>query len=285
MYIVVGGTGHVGSAVAKSLLKDGEPVTIVTRSANKVDAWRGLGAEVALADVHDIAAMREVFRQGKRAFLLNPPADTSGNTDLEERRTVHCLLEALEGSGLEKVVAQSAIGARPGEECGDLTVLYGLEVGLKNQSVPACIIRAGYYYSNWDAMMEPARKNGVLSTMLPADRKIPMVAPADLGRVAARLLREPADQTGLYPVEGPERCSPNDVAAGLAAVLARSVRVEEIPRAAWESTFRGMGFSDAAARSYARMTAATVDSADFPDNPIRGTISLLTYLESIQGQA
>ena len=31
MFIVLGATGHVGSEVAKTLLEDGEAVTVVTR--------------------------------------------------------------------------------------------------------------------------------------------------------------------------------------------------------------------------------------------------------------
>ena len=282
MYIVVGGTGRVGSAVAKTLLDDGEAVTVVTRNPEKAAPWRQRGAAVALADVHDVTSMREVFRRGTRAFLLNPNADISSDTDREERRTVHCLLEALEaleGSGLEKVVAESTMGAQPGEACGDLNVLYELEVGLRNQPIPASVIRAAYYYSNWDPMVAPVTKDGVLSSMLPADLELPMVAPEDLGRFAARLLREPVEQTGIHPVEGPERYSPNDVAACFAAVLGRAVRVNVIPRESWEETYRSLGFSDAAAHSYARMTAATVDGPEYPEDSIRGSISLQTYIE------
>ncbi|WP_434714803.1 NmrA family NAD(P)-binding protein (plasmid) [Rhizobium sp. YTUHZ045] len=281
MYIIVGGTGRVGSAVAKTLLDQGEAVTIVTRNPEKAGAWRQRGAEVALADVRDVISLRTVFRRGKRAFLLNPNADIASDTDREERETVRCLLEAIEGSGLEKVVAQSTMGAQPGEQCGDLNVLYELEAGLRNQPIPASIIRAAYYYSNWDAMVGPVTKDGVLSTMLPADLRLPMVAPEDLGRVAARLLQEPIEQIGIYAVEGPERYSPNDVAAAFAAALGRAVRVEVIRREAWEDAYRNLGFSDAAAHSYARMTALTADGPEYPEDSIRGSISLQTYIDGL----
>jgi uncharacterized protein YbjT (DUF2867 family) len=278
MYIVVGGTGHVGSAVARTLLADGEAVTVVTRNPEKAGAWRQRGAEVAVADVHDVTSLREVFRHGQRAFLLNPNADISSDTDREERETVRCLLEAIEGSGLEKVVAESTMGAQSGKELGDLNVLHELEVGLRNQPIPASVIRAAYYYSNWDTMLEPVTKDGVLSTMLPADLTLPMVAPEDLGRVAARLLQEPIEQIGMYPVEGPERYSPNDVAACFAAALGRAVRVDVIPRENWEDAYRSLGFSDAAACSYARMTALTADGPEYPEDSIRGSISLQDYV-------
>ncbi|AJD42442.1 NmrA family NAD(P)-binding protein [Rhizobium sp. SEMIA 4085] len=278
MYIVVGGTGHVGSAVAQTLLDEGEAVTVVTRNSEKAGAWRQRGAEVAVADVHDVTSLREVFRSGKRAFLLNPNADISSDTDREERETVRCLLEAIEGSGLDKVVAESTMGAQPGEECGDLNILYELEVGLRNQPIPASVVRAAYYYSNWDTMVGPVTKDGVLSTMLPADLTLPMVAPEDLGRVAARLLQEPIEKIGIHPVEGPKRYSPNDVAAAFAAALGRAVRVDVIPRENWEDAYRSLGFSDAAAHSYARMTALTADGPEYPEDPIRGSISLQTYI-------
>lgn len=278
MYIVVGGTGHVGSAVAQTLLEEGKAVTVVTRNSDKAGAWRLRGAEVAVADVHDVTSLREVFRNGKRAFLLNPNADISSDTDREERETVRCLLDAIEGSGLEKVVAESTMGAQPGEECGDLNILYELEAGLRNQPIPASVIRAAYYYSNWDTMVGPVTKDGVLSTMLPADLTLPMVAPEDLGRVAARLLQEPLEQIGIHPVEGPKRYSPTDVAAAFAAALGRAVRVEVIPRENWEGAYRSLGFSDAAAHSYARMTALTADGPEYPADPIRGSISLQTYI-------
>jgi uncharacterized protein YbjT (DUF2867 family) len=124
MFILVGGTGHVGSATAKALLAQEQSVTIVARTASKAKTSCERGANVAVVDVRDVDALREVFREGRRAFLLNPNADPASDTDREERATVRCLLEALEGSGLEKVVAQSTYGARPGERCGDLTVLH-----------------------------------------------------------------------------------------------------------------------------------------------------------------
>lgn len=117
--------------------------------------------------------------------------------------------------------------------------------------------------------------------MLPAELKLPMVAPEDLGRVAARLLQAPVEQIGIYPVEGPKRYSPNDVAAAFADALGRAVRVDVIPRETWEDAYRSLGFSDAAAHSYARMTALTADGPEYPEDPIRGSISLQTYISKL----
>jgi len=279
MHIILGGTGHVGSATVAALLARREPVTLVTRDAAKAEGWRRRGAKIAVADVRDIASLRGVFRQGKRVFLLNPPADPASDTDVEERRTVETIVAALEGSGLQRIVALSTYGAHSGERCGDLTTLYELERAVRAQPIPASIIRAAYYMSNWDYALETARRAGVVQTFFPVDFKLSMVAPRDVGQLAARLLVEPAGQTGLHHVEGPQRYSPNDVAAALAVVLGKPVQAVSVPRSEWESTFESMGFSKLAAFSYARMTAFTVDE-QYPSSTALtlGAISLREYL-------
>lgn len=280
MFIVLGATGHVGSVVAETLIAAGEPVTAVTRSAEKAAAWRARGAEAAVCDVRDAAALRAVFRRGRRAFLLNPPADPATDTDAEEHRTAASIVQALAGSGLEKVVLESTYGAQPGERCGDLNVLHDFEQALAGQPIPAMVQRAAYYMSNWDPALDAARK-GSPPSMLPADLVLPMVAPADLGRAAARLLREPADRTGIHYVEGPRRYSATDVATAFAKALGRDVTVSVTPREQWVDGFRALGFSDAAARSYARMTAATVAGPMTPAAPERGSVRLDDYIAAL----
>jgi uncharacterized protein YbjT (DUF2867 family) len=63
-YVVLGATGHVGSAVADGLLKSGVPVTVGTRDEEKASSWRSRGADAAVVDVKDSDALREVFRKG-----------------------------------------------------------------------------------------------------------------------------------------------------------------------------------------------------------------------------
>jgi uncharacterized protein YbjT (DUF2867 family) len=284
MHVVLGATGHVGSAVTMALLDRGQPVTVVTRNRDRAEPFRRRGAEVAVVDVGDTSGLRAVLQRGRHAFLLMPPADPATDTVAEERRTVAAIVRALEGIHLEKVVVQSTYGARPGEGLGDLGVLYEFEQAVRAVGLRTSVVRAAYYMSNWDGALDTARAEGVVHTFLPADFALPMVAPSDLGRVAARLLTEDVDHTGLHCVEGPEHYSAADVAGAFATALARDVRVVETPRAAWIDAFRALGFSPAAAASYARMTALTVDGAERPAAPERGPTTLTHYIASLVHQ-
>lgn len=282
MYVIMGGTGHVGSATAEALLARGAAVTLVTRSADRAEEWRAKGADIAEADVEDVASLREAFRRGRRALLLNPPADTTTDTDTVERRTVAKILAALEGSGLEKVVAESTGGAQPGDRIGDLNVLWELEEGLRAQAIPAAINRAAYYMSNWDGQLDAVRRTGKLQTLFPADLALPMVAPHDLGQAVATRLSSSLDDVGVRYVEGPRLYTSDDVARAFSQALGRPVAVEVTPRDRWKQAFLGLGFSDAAAESYARMTAVAVDSGfDVSGDPLRGTTTLDTYIRDL----
>jgi uncharacterized protein YbjT (DUF2867 family) len=286
MFIVMGATGHVGSAAAEYLLQAGHEVTVVTRNAERAQRrWGGTRARIAEADANDPSSLRAVFRQGRRAFLLNPPADVSTDTDAVERRTVAGILAALEGSGLEKVVAQSTAGARPGERIGDLTVLWELEEGLRRQAIPAAINRGAFYMSNWDDQLEAVRETGVLTSLYPRDVPLPMAAPRDLGEAAARRLLSPVWDVEVQYVEGPRRYTAGDVARAFAHALGQSVEVSVIPRGRWEDEFRELGFCELAAKSYVRMTATSLDDLGLPADSICGVVTLERYIRELVNQA
>lgn len=282
MYIIMGGTGHVGSATAEALLARGEDVTILTRNAERAGRWQDFGAKVLEADIEDIESLRAAFRRGQRALILNLPAEVHTDTATVERTRVARILSALDGSGLEKVVAISTGGAQPGERLGDLNVLWELEEGLRRQAIPAAIHRGAYYMSNWDGMLEPVRATGKLPSMFDPKLAIPMVAPRDLGEIAAERLLSPLADAEVRYIEGPRRYTPDDVAQAFAKALRREVTVAVTPRAEWRSAFRRLGFSEAAADSYARMTEVSVDSGfDMPEGALRGTTSLDAYIQDV----
>jgi len=278
MIIVLGATGHVGSAVTQALIDRDIPVTAVIHNTAKAADWERRGAKAAVADVHDSDALRRVFEGGTRAFLLNPPADVTLDTDAEERATAASIAAALDGSGLEKVVVESTFGAQGGDRLGDLSVLFGFEKSVLSKDISVTVQRGAYYFSNWDGQLAEARQ-GTLTTMLPPDLKIPMVAPVDLGEAAAARLAEPFGDTDIHLVEGPQRYSARDVAQTFAEALNRSVDIVSLPSDQWEEAYKELGFSPSAATAYARMTEATVKGVfPPPEDTEHGSTTLEAYI-------
>lgn len=148
------------------------------------------------------------------------------------------------------------------------------------------IIRAAYYMSNWDAALETAQKEGVVHTLYPVKFKIPMVSPNDIGKIAAKLLTEPLNNTGIHYVEGPEMYSSADVAKAFSTALNKAVEAVQTPEEQWIPTLKEMGFSDKAAQSMAFMTKVTFDdNYEKSKTPIRGKTTLNQYIENLVTQA
>lgn len=281
MHVILGATGHVGSMVATALLQADRKVGIITRDPTKAAAWREKGATVFVVDIADTSALHDVFCQARRVFLLNPPASPATDTDREERRTVHSILTALKGIEFDKIVLQSTYGAQPGDHCGDLGTLYEFEQGAQKLGQPLSIIRAAYYMSNWLPLARTAATSGHFLSLLPAELKVPMVAPEDVGRFAADLMNAPTVGINIYDIEGPEHYSASDVVKVFTHLFRRPVAVQDIPRKSWLGHYRQTGFSEEAARSYARMTGLFIDGRyEQPAHPYKGQTSLAAYFQN-----
>ncbi|WP_207895882.1 hypothetical protein [Hymenobacter gummosus] len=161
-----------------------------------------------------------------------------------------------------------------------------MEQALAEQSVPHSIIRGAYYMSNWDGYLDAVRQSGELATFYPVDFRLPMVAPQDIGQLAARLLTAPTVERGPHFAEGPARYCPADVAAAFSAALDQPVRAVQLPRAQWPATLRGMGFSEAATESFVAMTDLTLQG-DFPrpEATERGHTTLQAYVQALVQRA
>ncbi len=291
MHVVLGATGRVGSAVARRLIDRHLPVTAVSRDPRRAAPWKKLGARAAILDVRDVAALRAVFAPGAKVFALNPPADPSTDTVVEERATLRSIVSALESAArdgaLARIVALSTYGAKAGEDIGDLGVLYEMEQMLAKLPVSVTVVRAAYFMSNWDHALATARDEGKVYTFFPVDFRVPMVAPRDIGAFAAELLAPAAKEARAAPgamrcIEGPARWSASDVADAFSGALGRKVKPVEIPEKNWRATFESMGFSPRAAASYAGMTKAAIE-AESPDvaDVVRGETSLRRYIDAL----
>lgn len=87
-----------------------------------------------------------------------------------------------------------------------------------------------------------ASEKGVIQSFLqPLDKAVPMVATADVGKLAASLLQQSWAGKRVVELEGPCRVSPNDIASTFSQILGRPVVAEAVARHAWETLFREQG--------------------------------------------
>jgi len=96
-------------------------------------------------------------------------------------------------------------------------------------------LRVSWFMENpaWD--VEAAKTVGVIPSFLqPLDKPFPMVAIADVGRVAELLFDEWLG-VRIVELEGPQRVTPRQIARTLSTLLGREVRMNVVPRSTWET--------------------------------------------------
>ena len=241
MYAIMGVTGQIGGVVAHTLLAARQPVRAVVRDAGKGQAWADRGCEIALATFEDAVSLTTAFRGAEGVFVL-VPSSFDPTPGFPEARTIGVTLRAaLEAASPARVVYLSTIGAQA-TRSNLLTQHTIIEEALGTLPTPITFLRPAWFMENCSWDVAPARAEGVIPSFLqPLDKPVPMVATADIGRVAAGLLQEKWSGRRVVELEGPQRVAPNEIASTFAKLLGRPVRMEAVPRESWEGLFKSQG--------------------------------------------
>jgi len=286
MIVVTGATGHTGSVVAKTLLDKGQKVRVVVRDAKKGEAWKRQGAEVAIADVGDAEALGRAFAGADGVYVMVPPNYQSNQVVIDQKKVVDAYAEALTRAKPRHVVLLSSIGAQHEKGTGPIQVLAYAERKL-GKIAPLTAVRASYFMTNWGGVLPVAREQGILPSMLRADRRIPMVAIEDIGRVAAEALIEGAPAaTRVIELAGPKDYAPGDVAEVVSGILGKKVQKIDVPEEGIVAALKQAGFTDDLAELFREMNVGLNSGyIAWTKEPVRGRVPLEEALRGLLGKA
>jgi NAD(P)H dehydrogenase (quinone) len=219
------------------LLAGGYPIRAVVRDEAKGKIWADKGCQAAIASLHDADALTAAFAGADGVFLMTPANYDPEPGFPETRANAFAIEKAIARARPRKVVFLSTVGAQVAEP-NLLNNSKITEETLRQSPMPVAFLRAGWFMENasWD--VEAARNGVVPSFLQPLDHVVPMVATADIGRMAAALLQESWNGVRIVELEGPSRYSAADIGRAFAAALGREVRMEPVPRETWEKLFR-----------------------------------------------
>ena len=278
MHIILGAAGQVGSQVVRELHRKGEPVTAVIR--NRESAVPCDGIETRVADLSDGPALREIFREGQTVFLLTPENPSSGDIIGDTRKILANYHDAIQDSGIRKIVGLSSMGAQHPAGTGNLVMSYLLEHAFLDIPVQQVFIRPAYYYSNWLGFAGIAQETGVLPSFLPVNLKIPMTAPSDVaGFIASVLMDSRKTESEILEITGPSLYSPADVAIVFSDIFQKPVTAHQIPPEQWKESLISAGFSGNASDNLILMTQAVIDGKARPEFSEEKIIRLRTSLK------
>ena len=285
MFVVSGANGQTGSVVAKTLLEKGLPVRVILRDDQDAKNWTDLGAETAVADMQNADQITAALADATGLYLMNPPAYDKADMFAEEDKVIAAFQTAIAANqGLKRIVILSSRGGQLASGTGNILTNHKLEEAFGGKE-NATVVRAANFMENWKSVVSAAVEKGVLPTMFaPLDKKLPMVAARDIGRVCAEALTEDASGFVLKELEGFE-LSPNDVAAAFSRALGKEVKAVPIPESEWFGIFSSISGSRKNAEAFIEMTnAGNSDLLQWETDEasrIKGTVTIDDFVRDV----
>lgn len=259
---ITGATGHVGRGIAERLLKNGHKVRAVGRDKAKLAPIVSKGAEARVGDQANAKFLTEAFTGADAVFAMIPSSPTADDMRAEQRGFIESIAEAIQNSGVKRVVALSSVGAQHDFGTGPITGLHELEESLKAfTNVSAVFLRPTYFMENFLHSIPMIRSGEFNGGLVHADLKMPMIATRDIAAVGAEYLAEPVFEGYIVrELLGPE----DHTFAEATKILGSVIGKPDLPYVAFsKENYRNAlleaGFSESVADNYVEMENAMND--------------------------
>ncbi|WP_395063242.1 NAD(P)H-binding protein [Flavobacterium sp.] len=194
--IVSGSLGNIGQPLTKELVKNGHQVTVISSDQKKQKAIEDLGANAAIGSLEDASFLTATFTNADAVYIMVPP-NNYFNHDLDllayYKRIGANYAEAIQSSGVKRVVNLSTIGAHLEQGSGILIGAHNVEKGLNKlpSDVSITHIRPTSFFYNLYGYVEMIKNANAIFTNYGTQNTIPWVSPYDIAATIAQELQTP----------------------------------------------------------------------------------------------
>lgn len=264
--ILTGSLGNTSKPLAQRLLTSGHTVTIISSDPHKINLIQALGAKAAIGSVEDVSFLTQAFTGADAIFTMVPPNWGVTNYPQYIAQIGKNYRDAIEASGVKRIVNLSSIGAHLPKGTGPVAGLYEVEQTLNAlKGVAVKHLRAGIFYVNFFFDIPLIRTMGMMGNNYGPKAQLVLVHPRDIAQAAALELQVTWEDKS-------HRCvvSHEGEVAQIVQVLGRSIDKPDLPwvQLSDEETFAGMtaaGMAKAVAQVYVEMGNAIDSGILFDD--------------------
>lgn len=289
--VVTGSLGNISKPLATALIQKGHSVTVVSSTAERQSAIELLGAKAAIGTMADADFLATTFKGADVVYVMETLGPNSFfDKNLDVIATINQIgynyRQAIQQSGVKRVVHLSSIGAHMDKGNGILVFHYNVETILKQlpNDVAIKFMRPVGFYYNMLAFIPTIKTQGAIISNYGGDEKEPWVSPLDIAAVIAEEIEHPfAGRTVRYIAS--DEVSPNEVAQVLGEAIGK-------PDLKWlvisdEQLLNGLmalGMNPQTAQGFVEMNAARRDGGLYEDydrnRPALGNVKIADFAKA-----
>lgn len=222
MILVSGGTGFVGSGIVRELLRRGEKVAVLGRSAKKITEQFGADVEPREGDVRAPdtlgAAMQGIDVVINAVQFPGSPIENRGKgytfEEIDLKGTRH-QVDAAKAAGVRRFVYVSGVGAAKDAEKHWFRYKWEAEHYLQSSGLEWSIVRPTWVFGPGDVSLNRFLGFGKMLPFIPmfgsGKQDMQPVFIDDVARVTADAALKPEAANNLFELGGPDVMSMNDV--------------------------------------------------------------------------
>jgi len=225
--IVTGSLGHISRPLTAELLQKGHAVTVISSKPERQAEIEELGAIAAIGTMEDADFLSATFKGADIVYVMETHGASSffdPNLDLMAviSKIGQNYKQAIQQSGVKRVVHLSSIGAHTDKGNGILAFHYNVENILKQlpDDVSIKFMRPVGFYYNMFAFIPTIKTQGAIVSNYGGDVKNPWVSPLDIAAVIAEEMEKPFDGREIRYIASDE-VSPNEVAGVLGEAIGK----------------------------------------------------------------
>jgi uncharacterized protein YbjT (DUF2867 family) len=227
--LVTGGTGNVGAAVVKELLKRGAKVRVLARKQPE-EGKLPAGVEVAIGDLLDPVSVQKALDGADKLYLVNAVVPD----ELTQGLIAYGLAKRLK---LKHIVYHSVFRVEHFKDVPHFASKLAIENALREFDVPFTVIRPNYFFQNDATLRDPLTKAGIYP--IPLGRVgVSAVDIRDIAEATAITLTSEGHCGKTYNLNGPEVLSGPKMASIWSGLLGKEIRYSGDDLDAFEEQMR-----------------------------------------------
>ncbi len=232
MIVIAGGTGVLGSTIARRLLEQRRPVRVITRDTRRGDRLRAAGAELVAADLRHIDSLRAACDGATHIITTANALSGTGDETVAavDAQGTRNLIEVAREIGARQFVFTSALLPREYGAIDYFAAKFANEEYLRASGVPYTILKPTAFMETWAQMVaDSIITKGVAQIFGSGKTVANYVAIHDVAEVAAMTIDRPDAMNAAVEIGGPENLTALDVVDIMERVTGRKVARRHTP--------------------------------------------------------